>query len=273
MRHALRLCLALLVLVAAPLSANDIQITCEPGLRIFLDGALKGTSNAREDGLFLAKVPEGPHTIRVEKDGFEPQVFQIQVPGLPIQVKVEPFSRPAPASGEQTTDASGARQATESLLVTSAPQNCVVEIDGKSHTKDSPQLLIDGLAAGEHTIVFSKPGYDRISRVIGIQPGAELTVRGDLIAGKVEIVHEGKGSLRVISTPEHCTVSILGETRDKIGGRLNISHLPAGEHRMVVSWKGRELSTNVLIKDRRRTIVTVSFMKEDVPFRFAYEAE
>ncbi|MBP1621613.1 MAG: hypothetical protein H6Q02_2380, partial [Acidobacteria bacterium] len=54
MRHALRLCLALLVLVAAPLSANDIQVTCEPGLRVYLDGALKGTSNAREDGLFLA---------------------------------------------------------------------------------------------------------------------------------------------------------------------------------------------------------------------------
>jgi hypothetical protein len=77
----------------------------------------------------------------------------------------------------------------------------------------------------------------------------------------------------VISTPEHCTVRILGETRDKIGPRLNVSYLPAGEHRMVVSWKGRELSTDVLIKDRQRTIVTVRFAKGDVPFTVAYEPE
>jgi hypothetical protein len=272
MRHARWLCL--LLLLSAPLaSADDIQVTCEPGLRIYLDGSLKGTSTAREDGLFLANVPEGPHTIRVEKDGFEPQVFQVQVPALPIQVKVEPFSPQASVGQVRSSGAPEVKQPTESLLVTSAPQNCVVEIDGRSHTKDAPQLLIDGLAAGEHTISFSKPGYDRISRVIRIQPGTEVTVRGDLIAGKVEVVHEGKGSLRVISTPERCTVRILGETKDKIGPRLNVSYLPAGEHRMVVSWKGRELSTNVLIKDRQRTIVTVSFMKNDVPFMVSYEPE
>jgi hypothetical protein len=255
------------------LSASDIQVTCEPGLRIYLDGALRGTSTAREDGLFLANVPEGPHTIRVEKDGFEPQVFQVQVPALPIQVKVAPFSPQPPAGREGKTGAPEVKPATESLLITSAPQNCVVEIDGRSHTKDAPQLLIDGLAAGEHTIVFSKPGYDRVSHVIRIEPGAEITVRGDLIAGRVEVVHEGEGSLRVISTPENCTVRILGKTRDKIHPKLNVSYLPAGEHLMVVSWGGRELSTNVLIKDGQRTIVRVSFMKGDQPFVVSYEPE
>jgi hypothetical protein len=100
-----------------------------------------------------------------------------------------------------------------------------------------------------------------------------MTVRGDLLAGKVEIVHQGKGSLRVISTPEFCTVHILGMTREKIHPRLNLSYLPAGEHRMIVSWKGHDLATNVLIKDRQRTIVTVSFAKGDVPFVVAYEPE
>jgi hypothetical protein len=272
MRHARWLCL-LLLFSASLASAGDIQVTCEPGLRVYLDGALKGTSNAREDGLFLARVPEGPHTIRVEKDGFEPQVVEVKVPALPIQVRLEPFVPRQPLGPGTEAGTAEVRQAAESLLVTSAPQDCIVEIDGRTHTKDAPQLLIDGLAAGEHTISFSKPGYDRISRVIRIHPGAEITIRGDLIAGKVEVVHEGKGSLRVISTPEHCTVRILGETRDKIGPRLNVSYLPAGEHRMVVSWKGRELSTDVLIKDRQRTIVTVRFAKGDVPFTVAYEPE
>lgn len=272
MRHARWLCL-LLLLSTSLASADDIQVTCEPGVRVYLDGALKGISTTKEDGLFLANVPEGPHTIRVEKDGFEPQVVQVQVPALPIQVKVEPFSPQQPVGQASETGASLVKPATESLLVTSAPQNCVVEIDGKSHTKDAPQLLIDGLAAGEHTIAFSKPGYERISSVIRVQPGAEVTVRGDLITGKVEVVHQGMGSLRVISTPENCKVFILGKTRDKIHPRLNLSYLPAGEHRMVVSWKGRELSTTVLIKDRQRTIVTVSFVKGDRPFAVSYEPE
>ena len=41
------------------------------------------------------------------------------------------------------------------LVITSAPQNCVVEIDGKSQPKTTPQLTVEGLAAGEHTIEVS----------------------------------------------------------------------------------------------------------------------
>ena len=159
------------------------------------------------------------------------------------------------------TGSAEVKQPVGNLLVTSIPQNCVVEIDGKPETKSIPLLLIEGLAAGEHPISFSKPGYDRISGVVRIQPGAEVTVRGDLKARKLETVHEGKGSLRVISTPEYCTVRFLGKAREKTRARLNLSHIPAGEHRMVVLWKGRELASNVVIIKGQRTVVMVSFMK------------
>jgi hypothetical protein len=148
-----------------------------------------------------------------------------------------------------------------------------VEIDGKAETKSGPLLLVEGLAAGEHPISFSKPGYDRISGVVRIQPGAEVTVRGDLKAGKLETIHEGEGSLRVISTPEYCTVRFLGMTQEKTRARLNLSHIPAGEHRIVVAWKGRELSSNVMITKGQRTVVVVSFMKGDQPFVVSYEPE
>jgi len=265
--------LLLLTGVAAMSFAGDIQVSCEPALRVYLDGKFVGTSSSKEDGLFLANVPEGAHIIRVEKDGFVPQSFQVEVPKLPIEVKVGEFSpEPVIRHGGETSS-SKVKQPVGDLLVTSAPQNCVVEIDGKTEAKSTPHLRIDGLTAGEHPISFSKPGYDRISGVVRIQPGAEVPVRGDLKAGKVETIHSGKGSLRVFSTPEHCTVRFLGMTKDKIHARLNVSHVPAGEHRMVVSWKGRELSTNVLITDRRRTVVTVSFLKGEEPFVVSYEPE
>jgi len=76
MRHARWLTLLLIVTAATLVSAGDIQVTCEPGLRIYLDGTFVGTSSAREDGLVLTNVPEGPHTIRVEKAGFTPVNFQ-----------------------------------------------------------------------------------------------------------------------------------------------------------------------------------------------------
>jgi len=267
--------LCLLLLTGAPLRvlAGDIQVICEPDLRVYLDGKFVATSSAREDGLFLANVPEGAHVIRVEKDGCVPQSFSVQVQKLPLEVRVKEFSPEPPARHEAVTSTTPVEQSVGSLLITSAPQNCVVEIDGKSEPKDTPLLRIEDLAAGEHEISFVKPGFARVTGVVSVVPGGEVTVRGDLQAGKVEVVNEGKGSLRVISTPEHCTVRLRGVTREKNHARLNISHIPAGEHRIVVSWRGLELTSDVVITSGRRTILTVSFMKGEPPFVVSSEPE
>lgn len=273
MRHLPLRCLALMILMAAPLVGADIQVTCEPGLKVYLDGTFVGTSNAREDGLVLTGVPEGPHTIRVEKPGFMPQGFNVVVANEPIEIRVAAFDPVLPTGAGKRPESAPPEKRVGNLVVTSAPQNCTVEVDGVSQWKDTPFLDVGALAPGKHSVKFSKEEFQPISTVITMQPGAEITVRGDLKNGKVEVTHEGKGSLRVISTPEQCQVRFLGETRDKTHARLNVSHIPAGEHRMVFSWKGMELSRSVLITNGYRTIVKVSFMKEDVPFIVTYEPE
>lgn len=272
--RCLRWMFVLLVMGAAATAfAGDIQVLCEPGLRVYLDGTLAGTSSPRDDGLFLTNVPEGAHVVRVEKDGFVPQSFQVQVSKRPIEVKVEAFV-PQPAAPRTPTAASTeAKQPTGNLLVTSAPQNCVVEIDGEPEAKSTPVLLIEGLAPGEHTVAFSKPGYERISGTVKVQPGTEVSVRGDLVAGKVETFQEGKGSLRVYSTPESCKVRFRGKTMDKNRAVLNLSHIPAGEYPIVAVWKSIELSTTVVIAREQRTVVTVSFMKGDPEFVVSSEPE
>ncbi len=265
--------LLLLTLVPATSFAGDIQVACPPGLRVYLDGRLAGTSSSREDGLFLANVREGAHVVRVEKDGFAPQSYHVEVRELPIEVKVEEFSPEPPSRQEGKADAATVRQPVGDLLVTSAPQNCVVEIDGKTQTKSTPVLRVEGLEPGEHPISFAKPGYDRLSGVVRIQPASEVTVRGDLQAGRLEILYDGEGSLRVVSVPEYCTIRFLGKTREKTSTLLNVSHVPAGEHRIVVLWKGRELSSNVTIARGERTVVTVSFLERDKPFVVSHEPE
>ena len=58
MRHAPLVCLLLALTLATVSMAGDIQVTCEPGLRVFLDNQLAGTSSASEHGLHLTKVDE-----------------------------------------------------------------------------------------------------------------------------------------------------------------------------------------------------------------------
>lgn len=273
MKRLLWLCLVILTIVPALSFAGDIQVACEPGLRVYLDGTFVGTSSSKEDGLFLANVPSGAHVVRVEKDGFVPQIFRVEVEALPIEVKVKAFSPEPPTRHDAETSRGTAKQPVGKLLVTSAPQDCIVEIDGKEQNKSVPLLLIEGLAAGDHPISFSKPGYDRISGVVTIRPGVEVTIRGDLKAGWVEPVYEGKGSLRVISTPEHCWVRFLGKTNEKTRARLNMSYIPAGEYPIVVLWKNLKVSGRILILEGYRTVVEVSFMKGDQPFVVSYEPE
>jgi hypothetical protein len=273
MRCVRWVCLLLVMGVTATSFAGDIQVLCEPGLRVYVDGVLAGTSSPREDGLFLESVPQGAHVVRVEKDGFVPQSFRVEVSSRPVEVKVEAFAPQPPAAQEMRAVSAEVKQPTGNLLVTSAPQNCVVEVDGKAETKSTPVLLLEGLAQGEHTISFSKPGYERISGTVKVQPGVEVGVRGDLVAGKLETFQEGKGSLRVYSTPEGCKVRFLGKTLDKNRAVLNLSHIPAGEYPIVAVWKSLELSSSVVIARGRRTVVTVSFMKGDPAFVITSEPE
>ncbi len=271
-----------LMSLAAVSFAGDIQVLCDPGLRVFLDNELVGTSNVKDDGMYLMDVPRGTHIIRVEKTGCIPQVIQVEVSNLPVEVKVEEFKpfrakvnemlgRP-PTDGS-TTSVTKVKKLAGNLTITSAPQKCTVEIDGKPYKKTTPQMVLSGITAGDHTIAFSKDGYDPISRKVKIHPGAEATVRGDLTSGKVELVYEGKGSLRVISKPMRCTIMLGEMMREKIYLRLNLSHLPAGEYPFAAMLGGREVSAPVIIRRGYKTVVSVSFMEGDKPISIAYEAE
>jgi hypothetical protein len=253
--------------------AADIQVACEPGLRVFLDGTLVGTSSAKEDGLSIAGVSEGRHVVRVEKDRFVPQRFEVQVGKLPVEVKVAAFVPVPPGAHESEGAAAAVARPGGNLVVISVPQNCDVEIDGKTELKTIPVLRIEGLTVGDHTVSFSRPGYEPISKSVWIGPGTEVTVRGDLKAGKVELVFEGMGSLRVMSTPNHIALRFLGKTYDKTDAKLNVSHIPSGKHRLVASWGGRELSSDVLILANQRTVVTVSFTESAEPFAVSYQPQ
>lgn len=264
-----RACIFLvLVLVTANISlAGDIQVFCEPGLSIYLDDKLAGTSSAKEDGFFLADVRNGLHIIQVEKEGYVPQAFEVEVTDLPIEVRVEELVPLPPEPEPVAPTPAPLKPAVGILVITSAPQNCVVEIDGtRTEVKTTPTLTLSDLVIGRHTISFSKAGFETISGTFFVQPDTTTTVRGNLIDGKVEAGAEGTGSLRVFSKPTSCEVRFAGKLYDKQRQVLNVSHIPVGDYRMEVEWGGRTLSAVVPISDGKRTIVKASFMGGDRPF-------
>jgi hypothetical protein len=266
MKRARLLCLLVAMGAATVASAGDIQVFCEPGLRVYLDGELAGISSRLDDGLYLMDVGRGTHAVRVEKDGFVPQAYELVVGHEPLEVTVGDFT-PLPSEPDDATPPPAtADQPLGSLVVTSAPQNCVVEVDGTPHTKTTPELTIGGLAAGEHTIRIVKPGYESVTKQVTVLPGGTVAVRGNLKAGEVEAVHSGQGALRVLCKPVKCTVRFMGKTATTSGGRLNLTYIPAGEYSLMVSIPGRELKRDIVIMDDHRTIVEVSFIKGDDPF-------
>jgi hypothetical protein len=247
--------------------AGGVQISAEPDLDVHLDGEFVGRTTAREDGLYLAGLKKGRHVIRVEKEGFLAQTFEVDVVNRPIEVEVAKFL-PVPVATAAAVGSPPTATSTEvgSLVVTSAPQNITVEIDGRVEEKRTPQLSIGGLPVGDHVITFRKEGYEPVTSTITIEPGAENTVHGDLKSTRVEVVHQGKGSLRIISKPMRCTIWFRDEIHDKTHDRFNLSKIPAGEYPMMVTIQGRKLTTTVLIVDGQRTTVEVSFIKGDDPF-------
>lgn len=266
-------CALALAFAAAVALAGDVQVLCEPGLRVLLDGRLAGVSNARDDGLYLVNVPRGVHTFTVEKDGYLAQVFRVAVPDYPIEIKVAQFV-PVPAQPDvSTSGASHHGEIDGTLVITSAPQNCDVELNGELHSKRVPQLVLSGVAPGDHTISFRKEGYPPIHGQLAVRPGVKTAVRGNFIDGRVEIVHAGSGSLRVLCRPDRCGVRFLGRVAETSRGRWNLSHVPAGEHPLTVSLQGQERTLNVVIVDRQRTVVAVSFLPREEPLTVSFEPE
>ena len=250
--------------------AGDIQVSCKPGLSIFLDDQYMGESTAMQDGLFLMNIKKGTHTLRVEKEGFVPRTIEVEVSDFPIEVRIGDLVANPGAKYQSSSASEKVTKSVGYLIVTSAPQNCVVEVDGTSEVKQTPQISFDRIESGEHTISFSKDGFETVSGVIRVPPGAEVTVRGNLFDGKIETMHSGIGSLKIYSKPTSCTIHFRGKREEKFRGTHNITRIPAGEYPITFEIEGRELSTTVLIRDEMRTILEVSFIKGREPFTTSY---
>ncbi len=163
----------------AAAGTGDLQVTCEPGVRIFVDNTFKGVSKESDGGLFIPDLTPGPHTVKVLKKGFytyeksveikEFEAVEVVVKFTEPPAKVIPLS-PAPESSEVTAPVGA-------LELRSAPMGATVLIDGEKKTEKT-DLRIENIRAGQHTITFQRDTQE-LSGTFAVQPDKTLALKAD----------------------------------------------------------------------------------------------
>jgi len=176
---------------------GDVQITCEPGLRIYLDGNFAGKSNTSEDGKYLSNLLPGIHTIRVEKAGFAPKTFRVKViSSKVIEIKVGKFMPEVKLPETKESDKETVARVTGSLIIYSAPITCKIHFLGETYSKDAPEKKLDYVPVGSHPIRF-KRGQKELSSTVKIDEDQIREIKADFLNDKVIDITEAKEAERI----------------------------------------------------------------------------
>lgn len=132
---------------------GDIQITCEPDIRIWLNDNFKGKTTNEDSGMFIEALPPGNYKIKAVKSGFEPVIKEVRVPrGETVEVKIT-ITTPAIKIENLTTGNTGGENATVGTIIfRSLPLHAEIFLDGKKiGTTDTKA---SNIATGNHHIKF-----------------------------------------------------------------------------------------------------------------------
>ena len=175
-----------------PVSAGtgDLQVTCEPGVRVFIDNNFRGVSTESEGGLFISDLTPGAHTVKVIKKGFDAYEGKVVIKEFEaVEVKVK-FSKIAekiiqlsPESGEATIPLGV-------LELRSAPMGASVFIDGEKKPGKT-DMRIENIKVGQHKISFKRENQN-LSGVFTIAPDELLVLKADFKNGVISNISELK---------------------------------------------------------------------------------
>ncbi len=135
------------------IAAGDIQITCEPGIRIWLNNDFKGKTTIDDNGIFIEGLSQGNYIIKAAKTGFNPLRKTVNVlDGQTIEVKIK-FTTPSvkieQISPEKDTTLV---QKVGTFILRSVPLKATVYIDNKEMGKTD--IKVGNFPVGNHTVKF-----------------------------------------------------------------------------------------------------------------------
>ena len=144
---------------AQPAPGHIQVVIAEPGVRVFLDGMFKGVTTAEEGGKILENVPVGQHTIRVVKEGFNPQEAPVRIETDKVfEYRVRPFTPKLEITQQGASAQNEVVQKVGRLLIQTLPVACKITIQqlGMSEVaKDKDEWLANKVPTGSYKAVFS----------------------------------------------------------------------------------------------------------------------
>ncbi len=165
-----------------------IQVKCAPGVQIFLDGNLKGITNADVGGLIIQNVKPGRHEIRALKPGFQAQTESLDVAGGQVaSFEVRPFVPKLRISEEGEEHSGFVKQKVGSLQIQSLPIECRLTIQSLGVTnsaKSKDRWKADGLPIGKYSIEASALGK-RLTHQVEIFENDTAEIFFNFVTGKI----------------------------------------------------------------------------------------
>jgi len=230
----------LVFLVCATVFGADsyIQVMCDPGVKIFLDGEFKGISTDADGGFIIEKVVPGTHRLKAVLDGFAPQAPELVVADGEVKAcRLDSFV-PADAAKAEP----GAQQV-GTLIIQSVPIDCEITISGTTYTprnahhKTEDKWMDGAIPAGPHTVSATAHGKV-LKHEIDLANQELIHLMFNFMSGEVEVLTAARiapgGAIGLAGSAR--TVD-LGD-----GGSLELMSVPAGVFMMgsKKGWKGNE---------------------------------
>lgn len=117
-----------------------IQIKCEAGIRIFLDGDFKGISTADLGGFIIEDVSPGSHSIKAVKTDYEPQIQSVALRDGEVKIVVLPsFTKKVKVEEGDRISWNSLNPKMGTLVIQSVPVECRIEIPGCGIAADKNQ--------------------------------------------------------------------------------------------------------------------------------------
>jgi hypothetical protein len=178
------------------------------GAEVFVDGEPRGSVNQE-----IKDLRPGQHIVEVRKEGFQPQVVEVQV--VPNEQRLARVDLVPGA----------AQQKNASLRVVTPVPDAEVFIDGASVGKAPVER--NDLSPGKHYVVVRRQGYAEFKREVNLDPAQPTVLTAELSAS---------GSLKVLSNVAGADVYIDGVIVGKTP--LQLDTISAGDHLVEVKKTG-----------------------------------
>lgn len=179
----------LFMLELASSNVGHIQVKCDPGVQIFLDGTFKGITKADVGGLIIQDVATGSHELKAVRTGYPTQTKALSLEK--DQVFVHEFEWKTARmvieeTGEEADTAAVAEVGT--LIIKSLPVECKIQIPrlNVDYDKTKEQLTLSGVVIGSYPMTFRGMGKT-LSKTVELNTEDEITLFVNFLTGKIEI--------------------------------------------------------------------------------------